>query len=264
MQMKYILLLFFLIALVNSKFPKLGFKSLLEQLNSGKDEDLCVNAGPDKDKCQAVSLTDKNAQCCLFIFEYNDEDPEETCSIAPKSLNDYKNLYNAKQFKALTKEVIGYVKYGASDEEKQIIPLDEIDIKGEIKCKNEYISISIGKDTYTEEDIKTLTSEDYCLNYTVTSAMSGFKRGFDCQKGKVLKSSKDVGIECGTVSLNFKIGNVESKYKTCMLFSYDYFSKIKIPSMFIDKINEEMDQIMPGTIHFFSRIVRFKRTYSYL
>ena len=35
-----------------------------------------------------------------------------------------------------------------------------------------------------------------------------------------------------------------------MLFSYDYFSKIKIPSMFIDKINEEMDQIMPGTINF--------------
>ena len=73
-----------------------------------------------------------------------------------------------------------------------------------------------------------MKSEDYCLNYTVSAFIEKDKT-FDCKNGKLLQSSKDVGIECGDLSVNIKFGTNETTYKTCMLFSYDMFSKINIP-----------------------------------
>ena len=88
--------------------------------------------------------------------------------------------------------------------------------------------MDIGGDKYTEEEIKILKSEDYCLNYTVSPFIKKGKT-FDCKNGKLLQSSKEVGIECEDLSINIKFGTNEKNFKTCILFSYDMFSKINIP-----------------------------------
>ena len=73
-----------------------------------------------------------------------------------------------------------------------------------------------------------MKSEDYCLNYTVSPFIKKDKT-FDFKNGKLLQSSKEVGIECEDLSINIKFGTNEKNFKTCILFSYDMFSKINIP-----------------------------------
>ena len=224
--MKYTLLLFFLIAFANSKLPTESLNSLLENLNSDEDRLKCIPGSTSKDICVNIKLDDQNNQCCYLDMAFENK-TEKACQQFPKDLGDYTNVINAKQFKPLTKEIYGYIKYSLPDE--VTIP-DIPEIKAQVICKDGVkLDVDIGGDKYTEEEIKILKSEDYCLNYTVSAFIEKDKT-FDCKNGKLLQSSKDAGIECGDLSVNIKFGTNETTYKTCMLFSYDMFSKINIPN----------------------------------
>ena len=225
--MKYTLLLFFLLTFSNSKLPTESFNSLLENSNSSDEDKLkCIAGSVSKDICVDIKLDDQNNQCCYFDMAFENK-TEKACQQFPKDLGDYTNVINAKQFKPLTKEIYGYIKYSLPDE--VTIP-DIPEIKAQVICKDGVkLDVDIGGDKYTEEEIKILKSEDYCLNYTVSAFIEKDKT-FDCKNGKLLQSSKDAGIECGDLSVNIKFGTNETTYKTCMLFSYDMFSKINIPN----------------------------------
>lgn len=238
--MKYTLLLCFLIAFANSKLPTESFNSLLEKENSSDDDKLkCFAGSASKDICVDIKLDDQNNQCCYLDAAFKNE-TQKICSVLPKNIGDYTKVINFKQFKPLTKEVYGYIKYSFPEE----VPIPDIpEVKAQIICKDGInLDVDIGGDKYTEDEIKILKSEDYCLNYTVSAFMQKDKK-FDCKNGKLLPSSKEAGIECGDLSVNIKVGANETNFKTCMLFSYDMFSNIKIPDEFKGELQKRIKEI---------------------
>lgn len=50
-----------------------------------------------------------------------------------------------------------------------------------------------------------MKSENHCLNYTVSAFMNKDQEiNYDCQKGLLLQSSKNAGIECGNLDITVK------------------------------------------------------------
>jgi len=80
------------------------------------------------------------------------------------------NIIKTSQFKTFTKEVLGYLKYSSSS---LIQPIPEG--KSQLTCKEVTINADIGGDKYSEDDIKILKSENYCLNYTMSTFMQEAK-----------------------------------------------------------------------------------------
>ena len=239
--MKYALLLCFLIAFVNSKFPTESFNSLLEKENSSDEDKLkCFAGSVSKDICVDIKLDNQNNQCCYLDTAFQNETQKE-CYPFPKNIGDYTKVINFKQFKPLTKEVYGYIKY--SFPEEVTIP-DIPEVKAQVICKDGIkLDVDIGGDEYTQDEITILKSEDYCLNYTISAFIQKDKK-FDCKNGKLLPSSKEAGIECGDLSVSIKVGTNETNFKTCLLFSYDMFSNIKIPDEFKGEIQKKIKEIV--------------------
>ena len=49
------------------------------------------------------------------------------------------------------------------------------------------------------------------------------QKEYDCIKGQLLQTSKDNGIECGTLNVKMNMNGMEMSFKTCLVFSYDMF-----------------------------------------
>ena len=230
--MKYFLTIFFLLALVNSKEPNQSLFSFLE--NSSLTETDPCKTQTTKDQCLAQTLTDKNKQCCFI----QNNKQTETCESSPNPLSDIANIVNSPQFKPLAREIAGYAKYSSSEK--------PIDIKSEsthVVCSDGELDINIGDEKYSDDDIKILTSADHCLNYTMSSIMNIIspqpQKEYDCTKGQLLQTSKDAGIECGTLTAKMNMNGMEMNLKTCMIFSYDMFSKINMPPMFNEQLKQQ-------------------------
>ena len=88
---------------------------------------------------------------------------------------------------------------------------------------------------FTDDEKKILESENHCLNYTMQS-FEDMTKTFDCKKGELLQSSKDVGIECGEFAITLKNITTEGTIKTCMVFPFNLLSKVKIPEMLTDSL----------------------------
>lgn len=232
--MKYFLTLFFLLALVNSKVPNHSLFSFLEDPSLKESGNDPCQKHTTKDQCLAQVLTDKSKQCC---FIQTNKETEE-CESSPNPLSDISNIVNSPQFKPLAREIIGFTKYSSSE---QPIPIE--DQSTHVICSDGELDLNIGDEKYTDEEIKILQSADSCMNYTMSSIMSFISqkqtKEYDCTKGQLLQTSKDAGIECGTLNAKINMGNMEMNIKTCMVFSYELFSKINIPPMFNDQLKQQ-------------------------
>lgn len=61
---------------------------------------------------------------------------------------------------------------------------------------------------------KIFESENYCLYYTLTAIQnSKEEKNYDCQKGLLLQSLKNAGIEWGNLDITVKIGGQKLKLK---------------------------------------------------
>ena len=241
--MKYFLLLCFLLALVDSKVPNQPFISFLKNSLSADEEDPCEQASESKDVCLAKTLDNQNTQCCYIKMD----NEENSCQPSPKPLSQISNIIKTKQFKPFVKEIYGFSKYGMGNDKKMEIP----EVNAQVNCQDEDLNVHFGGDTYTEDEIKILQSPDHCLNYTISSILSYFKgeqKEYDCKKGQILQSSKDADIECGTLTAHIKMGAQETNVKTCIIFSYDMFSKITIPSQYSQLITEGIKEKFGGKI----------------
>ncbi len=234
--MKYALLLCVLIAFVNSKLPKLGIKSFLESIKSDYDED---QNGPScrgvesKDACTAISLTDEVDQCC-WVTDRSESEPKSVCGNLPKPIKDYKDLLNNKQLNSLHKEIFGFL-------EKELGEMSSINLDAIVECSDgdfEYkLDIKL-----TDDEKKIFESENHCLNYTMQT-FKDLSKTFDCSKGELLQSSKDAGIECGDLAITLKNGGTESTIKTCMVFPFNLFSKVKMQETLKDNLKRIMTNI---------------------
>ena len=241
--MKYFLLLCFLLALVDSKVPNQPFISFLKNSLSADEEDPCEQASESKDVCLAKTLDNQNTQCCYIKMD----NEENSCQPSPKPLSQISNIIKTKQFKPFVKEIYGFSKYGMGNEKKMEIP----EVNAQVSCQDEELNVNFGGDTYTEDEIKILQSPDHCLNYTLSTFLNFYKgeqKEYDCTKGQLLQSSKDADIECGTLTAHIKMGAQETNVKTCIIFSYDMFSKITIPSQYSQLITEGIKEKFGGKI----------------
>ena len=245
--MKSILLLFFLIVLAYSKLPEESFKSLLEYDNGDDDEmgNPCLDV-KNKNDCLATSVSNGKSQCCYNTKTINKEQAVEICELSPKPLKDFSTIIKAKQFKPLIREVYGYIGYGFPD--KKMSPIEyENEINNKMNCGDGNLEYTTGGEKYSDDDIKILSSGDHCLNYTISSIFYREQKDLDCKKGKLLKSSKDAGIECGKVVLKIKNEASEDKIQTCVPFSYDMFSKMTIPAIYQDTIKGMAQNLFGST-----------------
>ena len=236
--MKYFLLLCFLLAFSISKLPT-------ESDYSSLSEDSCT-AAESKDQCLNIELDEEDSQCCYMNGSFDGQE-QKVCSsfMSPFPITELSNIMKTSQFKPFTKEVLGYMKYSSSSTIPSIP-----EGKAQLTCKEGTIDIDIGGDEYSEDDIKILKSENYCLNYTMSTFMQVAKTP-DCKNAKLLQSSKDARIECGDLALNFEYGGSKINMKTCMLFSFDMFSKITLSAQYKELLNQYIKENM-GAIDKFS------------
>jgi len=162
----------------------------------------------------------------------------EKCQSYPNPISDLANIVNSPQFKPFIREIAGYAIYASTEK--------PIDIKNEsqhIICSDGELDLNIGDEKYSDDEINILKSADLCMNYTISSIMNIIsqqpQKEYDCTKGQLLQTSKDAGFECGTLSFKMNKGGMEMNLKTCMLFSYDMFSKINVPPMINDKLKQQ-------------------------
>jgi hypothetical protein len=175
------------------------------------------------------------------------DNEENSCQPSPKPLSQISNIIKTKQFKPFVKEIYGFSKYGLGNEKKMEIP----EVNAQVSCQDEELNVNFGGDKYTEDEIKILQSPDHCLNYTLSTFLNFYKgeqKEYDCTKGQLLQSSKDADIECGTLTAHIKMGAQETNVKTCIIFSYDMFSKITIPSQYSQLITEGIKEKFGGKI----------------
>lgn len=222
----FIITLFFLISLINLKKPQLNLKSFLSiPLGEADDAEKCLLGGTDKNECQAVKLTSNNNQCCLTTTVTSKE-TEEQCTIFPSPAKSVAEMVKTKEYGAYSKEFTGFVLYSLNkDTEDEKEKLEEIKMKNTISCKDAEVNINIGYEEYSEEEKNIFKSEDYCLNYYIEDMSTGFQGKHDCKNGKVLDSSKSMGFECGNMEIKVKIQGQSQKFKTCFLYSYEFYSK---------------------------------------
>ena len=271
--MKYTILIFFLIAFANLKKPNFGLESFLTQTKqvffseSGKqtkkddpdedsDEYRCENEGTDKDVCPNIELNDnKNYQCC-FVKSITEGGTTEKCELSPYPAKYLENVANSPQFGPMIKEFAGFSVYSSMNkEEDKEEALNNLKNKAEITCKDANLNLSIGYDEYTEEDKKTLESENHCLYYLYDTFNSQFMKKHTCKKGQILKSSKEAGIECGNLEVDMKYQGTSFKIESCFLFSYDFYKQISL--------NEGLKKLIQDrTGDYFGQLERFKVTLS--
>ena len=230
MKFKFTIALFFLISLVNLQKSQLNLKSFLSiPRYEEDDEEKCRLAGTDKNECQAVKLSNNNNQCCFNIVTRS-EGMEKYCATFPFPAKGYADMLTEEQYKAFLKENMGFLFYTSNSEEDKEL-LDNLKMKITKSCKDVEFNVSFGYDEYTEADENIFKSEDYCLNYYFESFSNDFQGKHDCKNGKVLDSSKSVGLECGNIEIKAKIEGETKKMKSCYLYSYDLYSKY--PSQYV-------------------------------
>lgn len=108
--------------------------------------------------------------------------------------------------------------------------VEEEDMKSfkvDVNCKNGDLSVSAGDYTYTEEEQKTLQSQDHCLYKFAYKLNDNDYDVGKCEKGLLTDSTKNSGVSCGTIVFNMKFDSSKSfNYKTCFLFNVGLYSSV--------------------------------------
>ena len=141
-------LLFSIISLTKEFHPLFGKTMTINLLSKSYSSDIlgdkinCYYADT-KDKCLAIVMPERYYQCCYTITK-TDFGHIENCSKYPKDIEAHQKLTKTSQYKAIFKELYGYIKYNHNS---------SLDIKKiNINCNNGELTLSLGYDTYTEKE----------------------------------------------------------------------------------------------------------------
>ena len=212
-------IIFLLFALINSKLeftPHLGNLKVLLDNNyaSGFLDEKLNCTGETEDQCVAESVPDEYYQCCYKEYPFM-EDILGSCGKYLKDMNELKNLYNSKQYRAFEKEDLGYITY--------------VENGGEIQRKEENLTCSNGQINFVEDgefnenDQKKLKNENHCLN-KFESKYSNYSYDVGkCEEGLLTDNAKKAGLECGYMVFKIKINSEKTiNYKLCYPFELEF------------------------------------------
>ena len=171
-----------------------------ENLNKYNEE--CEKNNNNKENCISIKLESSDYQCCYI---------EGYCSAL--TLENYL-FYSNNILKAMNKEISGF-EYSIKNNFESKYNL----FQGE--CQNGKINLSEEDIQYTEDDKKILKSDNHCLYYHYKVLSNELVNSKDtCLNADLLKSSDDLGIECGYYEFTIYSEIIgEKKIKTCYLFN---------------------------------------------
>ena len=251
--MKSSIIFFFLFALINSKKE---FKSLIENVNNIINEDfMCKEGQNDEETCLNTLLPTELIECCYLSAYIGEFNISSACSpIVPNAIKVIKNLEILPVFKAAEKETLGFIKYNhiqPGQEEE----LDPITLK--MQCRNDEMAIK--EEKYTTKEKQVLTNENHCLNLFKNS-IDNLILAPECEKGLLLESSKNAGLECGYVSFNVNLKNFPFEVPTLntwLLFNINVYEKIVhselgdgLKKILKESINQIIGQYIPKLLPF--------------
>ena len=186
-----------------------------------KDSTKCY-ANENINTCTNVKLSLDNLQCCKvstttytsYYYSYDNPYTISICSIQVAPIKIVQEELEKETTKALYKETWGYVTnsfaYGASNSKVEMV----------YSCEDGTATMRFGFDTYTNEEIEILQSDNHCLSYFY--GINEFTSKEDCFNSVLLPSSKNVGLSCGYFEFNIKYTDGTSEnIKSCSIFNKD-------------------------------------------
>ena len=223
--MKYTIIFCLLFILINSKEEsKANFYTENTLMMNGYDSNLKKSVCDDgtKDTCKDINTLRENLICCYFENIYDGQTKKERCDMYPNDIDKRIEIYNTKEYKAYSRELLGHNIYTSEEEE------DEFPKKVEeiVSCEKG-VYTTVYENNFSEKDKKSLKDENHCLNIHEKKE-SNYK--FDvrkCNDYLVLDSSKKAEIECGYFEYNVTLETKTVSIKTCNLFNINLISNMK-------------------------------------
>ena len=264
MKSLYLILISLLFVLVASKTEK-NKKSLFSiaktifSEDEEEDKDPC-HAGSDAKSCKAITRDlFPSTQCCYMKGELiGVEDMSVSmCEQMIKPFAPLSDLIKSPKFFPFAREMLGFAMYGPPNELHDFEQYIGVKGKADIDCADSHITVNAGIDKYTEQDLLILADSDHCL-YDIYQKYENISNNFPynpplstqpikCSEKKLLQTSIDAGLECGSLTLTINIKNppipVPIYLSSCMVFEHDLFSKIKIPKEFLSSMQKMMKYI---------------------
>lgn len=214
--MNYSILFCLLIALVNSKFESFTSEDYLEFCPQNSTEKVCKASS-------FPPFIDTALQCCYYSVEVEKVIKTSICQIFPTEVNEIKNIVESPTMLPLLRELYGFSYYNKDSSEEMDIPNATVNVS----CKNGDISYSTEKFEYTDNEIKTLKSENHCLRKFINKAEDFEYDVGECSEGELLEETKSSDIECGTILFKVTLSNnLQISYKTCFLFNFELYSNV--------------------------------------
>ena len=181
-----------------------------------EDIKLC-QAHQDKTSCKSVQLNSGYYQCCKMTTSVSSFSVS-LCSAQITPISEYKRLMEMESTKAIFKESFGIVKYGYGY--SQGINADSIKSTLTYDCADGQVTTELGYDTYTEEEIDILESDEHCLDYTLGYRTFSSKQ--ECYDSLLLPSSINVGLSCGYYKYSIKYSDGSTyEIESCGIFNKD-------------------------------------------
>ncbi len=185
-----------------------------------KDIQLCQQQ-KDTTSCSSVNLYSGYYQCCKvssltagYSFSF--------CSPQITPITEYKRFMEMASTKAIYKESFGISKYYLAY--SQGLDPDSIKMRMTYDCADGQVITEFGYDTYTQEEIDILQSEEHCLDYTYGYRIFSSKQ--ECYDSLLLPSSVEVGLSCGYYKYSIKYSDGSTyELESCGIFNKDSISQ---------------------------------------
>lgn len=203
------------------------FIILCHQILSQIDEQIKEDAQKCRDNedintCTNVKLKSGIYQCCKatytsysnYYYSSSSSNTLNLCLVQIDTIKTFNEEMERKSTKALYKEIWGYVVYS--------VVKPDVDSKIEMiyNCKDGTWAFRFGFDTYTDEEIEILQSENHCMSYFY--GLNEFTSKEECFNSEILPSSKKAGLSCGYFEFNIKYSDGTSQtIKSCNIFNKD-------------------------------------------
>ena len=229
----------------DSYYPPNMPQELYDQM---KMREKCQEAKKDEDQCLATTLSDSYFQCCVLTIEYpyiieDNKNYEKSCFIMYKEIKYLQEVYNSVMFKATTREMFGYLRYGLyyiddDGERFYIADDDSFKMKQIYKCNDGTAEYSYGYEEYTQTDISVFDSGSHCLKYFYrymyseeydeNNELTPVSKN-DCLNAQLTQTALDAGVKCGffQFNINFVQGGAKT-YQTCYLYNTNFISDKKL------------------------------------
>ena len=136
------------------------------------------------------------------------------CSVQVTPISTFKQMIEDKSFKALYKEISGYVIYGYTNSVSQ----EYLKTKMEYQCKDGTATYLFAYDTYTNDEINVFKSGNHCMKYFYYNSLLNSKN--DCFNSEITPAQKNAGLSCGYYEYNIKYSDGTSEsFKSCNVFN---------------------------------------------